>query len=214
MDDSGRAGSRPIRTTVWLARHGQTQWAVDDQFNGLADTELTERGRAQARGLAARLSGRPLAAVYCSTLRRTVETASIVAEPHGLTPLPRAALCEVDYGAWDGMPRAAIVAQYPERYAAWAADPAAVAPPEGETGYAALSRSREALSEILADHPGQEVLIVAHKAINRLLLCDLLGLMPRHYRHRLGQQPCALNCVEWRDGEPMVTLLNDVTHCA
>ena len=84
---------------------------------------------------------------------------------------------------------------------------AAIAPAE-----AVLDQAREALRRILSDHPGQEVLIVAHKAINRLLLCDLLGLMPRAYRRRLGQQPCALNCVEWRDGEPMVTLLNDVSH--
>jgi len=199
-------------TTVWLARHGETQWAAEDKFNGLGDIDLTERGRAQARGLAARLRGRPLAAVYCSTLRRTYETACTVAEPHGLAPVPRKALCEVDYGAWDGMPRQQIIAQYPDLYAAWAVDPAAVAPPGGETGYAALSRAREALRRILSDHPGQEVLIVAHKAVNRLLLCDLLGLMPRAYRRRLGQQPCALNCVEWRDGEPMVTLLNDVSH--
>jgi broad specificity phosphatase PhoE len=201
-----------MRTVIWLARHGETQWAAEDKFNGLADTDLTERGREQARGLAARLGGRPLAAVYCSTLRRTYETACIVAEPHGLAPLPRKALREIDYGVWDGVPRTEIVAQYPDRYAAWVADPAAVAPPDGETGYAALSRSREALNQILAYHPSQEVLIVAHKGIIRLLLCDLLGWMPRDYRRRLGQQPCALNRVEWRDGEPMVTLLNDVSH--
>ena len=61
-----------------------------------ADTDLTERGREQARGLAGRLSGRPLAAVYCSTLRRTIETATIAAAPHGLAPLPREALREID----------------------------------------------------------------------------------------------------------------------
>jgi broad specificity phosphatase PhoE len=110
------------------------------------------------------------------------------------------------------MSRQQIVERYPEQWAARVADPAAVAAPGGETGYAALSRSREALHQIVAYHPGQEILIVAHKAINRLLLCDLLGMTPRDYRRRLGQQPCALNCVEWHDGEPMVTLLNDVCH--
>jgi broad specificity phosphatase PhoE len=106
------------------------------------------------------------------------------------------------------------VDQYPDLYAAWVADPAALAPPGGETGYAALSRSMETLRELAADHAGQEILIVAHKGINRLLLCDLLGVMPRGYRDRLGQEPCALNCVEWRDGEPMVTLLNEKNHAA
>ena len=201
-----------MRTVVWLARHGETLWAAEDRFNGLGDVDLTERGRAQAQGLAARLRDRPLAAVYCSTLRRTIETAAIAAAPHGLEPQPREALREVDYGAWDGMSRRAIVERYPDQYAAWAADSAALAAPGGETGYAALARAHAALREILAHHAGQEVLIVAHKALNRLLLCDLLGIMPRYARLRLGQQPCALNCVEWRDDGPMVTLLNDVSH--
>jgi broad specificity phosphatase PhoE len=202
-----------MNTIAWLVRHGETQWAAEDKFNGLGDTDLTERGQAQARGLAARLRGQPIAAAYCSTLRRTIETATIVAAPHGLAPLPREALREVDYGAWDGMPRQEIVAHYRDAYAAWAIDPAGVAPPGGETGYAALSRARTALRQIVDCHSGQEVLIVAHKAINRLLLCDVLGMMPRDYRRRLCQQPCALNCIEWHDGEPMVTLLNDVGHC-
>jgi probable phosphoglycerate mutase len=198
-----------------LARHGETQWAVEDKFNGLADTDLTDRGREQARGLAARLSPRPIAAVYCSTLKRTIETAAIVAAPHGLDPQPREALRELDFGVWDGMSRQEIVEQYPEEWAARVADPAAVAAPGGETGYAALARSRKALRQIVASCQEQEVLeilIVAHKAINRLLLCDVLGIAARDYRRRLGQRPCALNCIEWRDGEPMVTLLNDVCH--
>ena len=201
-----------MKTVVWLARHGETQWAAEDKFNGLGDIDLTEQGRQQARALAVRLSGRPIAAAYCSTLRRTIETAALVAEPHGLEPQPLKALHEVDYGVWDGMPRQQIIAQYPELYAAWVADPASVAPPGGETGYAALSRSREALRQIVASCPGREVLIVAHKGINRLLLCDLLGIMPRHYRDRLGQQPCALNRIEWADGSAMLALLNDVSH--
>jgi len=203
-----------MNTIVWLARHGETQWAAEDKFNGLGDIELTERGRAQARGLAARLSDRPIAAVYCSTLRRAIETATIAAKPHGLEPQPHEALRELDFGVWDGMSRQQIIEQYPEEWAARVADPAAVAAPGGETGYAALSRAREALLQIVAscrEQEVQEVLIVAHKAINRLLLGDVLGIAARDYR-RLGQQPCALNCIEWQDGEPMVALLNDVCH--
>ena len=200
----------PVKTVVWLVRHGETQWAAEDRFNGLGDIDLTERGRQQARRLAARLSAKPIAAIYCSSLRRCRETASILAAPHGLRPIPQDALVELDFGAWDGMLRGEIVAQYPDRWAAWVADPATTAPPGGETAYAALSRAAVALHQIVDRHPGQEVVVVAHKAINRLLLCDLLGIMPRHYRSRLGQRPCALNRIEWQDRRAMVTLINDV----
>jgi broad specificity phosphatase PhoE len=201
-------------TTVWLARHGETQWAAEDRYNGLGDIPINERGRAQARSLAERLRNESLAAVYCSSLHRCVETATIVAQPHGLDPLPRDAFVEVDYGAWDGMLRQEIVAQYPDLYAAWVKDPATVLPPGGESGYHALVRAAVALQQVVAQHAGQAVLVVAHKAINRLLLCDVLGIPPRLYRARVGQSPCALNRIEWYDDAPMVTLLNDTSHYA
>jgi probable phosphoglycerate mutase len=202
----------PMKTVVWLVRHGESLWAAEDRFNGRGDVDLTERGRRQARRLADRLSARPIAALYSSPLRRCLETASLLAAPHGLQPIPVEDLAELDFGLWDGMLRGEIVAQYPEQWAAWVADPATVAPPGGETAYAALSRAAAALRRIVARQAGQEIVVVAHKAINRLLLCDLLGIPPRTYRARLGQRPCALNCIEWEDGQAMVTLVNDVCH--
>ncbi len=201
-----------MTTVVWLARHGETRWAAEDRYNGRADTELSERGRRQARQLAARLSREPVAAVYCSSLNRCTETASFVAERHGLMPRPVADLVEVDYGAWDGMLRTEILARYAELYAAWKADPASVLPPGGESGYSVLARALPALHGIVAAHPDHTVVVVAHKAVNRLLLCDLLGIPPRLYRARIGQLPCALNRIEWHGREPMLTLLNDTSH--
>jgi broad specificity phosphatase PhoE len=198
-------------TTVWLARHGETEWAAKDIYNGRGDIALNAHGRVQARQLARRLRAEPLAAVYCSSLQRCVETATIVAEPHGLKPEPSPAFVEVDYGVWDGMPRAEMVAQYPDLYAAWVEDPASVLPPGGESGYQVLGRAVPALQQVVDRHRGQAVLIIAHKATNRLLLCHILGIPPCTYRKRLGQLPCALNKIEWHDGEPMVTLLNDVS---
>lgn len=136
----------------------------------------------------------------------------MVARPHGLEPVLCPDLVEIDFGAWDGMLRSEIVARYPELYAAWRHDPAGVPAPGGEPGYAALARAAPAVYEIVGRHAGQAILIVAHKAINRLLLCHWLDLPPRFYRSRLGQLPCALNCIEWLDGEPMVTLVNDTAH--
>jgi broad specificity phosphatase PhoE len=201
-------------TTVWLARHGVSPWAAEDRYNGLGDISITERGQVQAQSLSERLRDEPLAAVYCSSLRRCVETATIVAQPHGLTPIRREAFVEVDYGAWDGMLRREIVAHYSDLYAAWVKDPATALPPGGESGYHALARAAVVLQQVVSQHAGQPVLIVAHKAINRLLLCDVLGIPPRLYRARIGQAPCALNCIEWHGDVPMVTLLNDTSHCS
>jgi len=201
-----------MKTTVFLVRHGETQWTVEDRFNGHTDMSLTDYGRSQAKHLALRLGEESIIAAYCSPLRRCVETATLVAEPHIITPIIRDGLVELDYGAWDGMPRQEIAVQYPDEWTAWVKDPAVVAPPQGETGYAALTRSVAVLREIVVQHVGQAILVVAHKAINRLLLCEILGIPPRNYRSRIEQFACALNCIEWHNDEPLVTLVNDTSH--
>jgi broad specificity phosphatase PhoE len=166
----------------------------------------------QAQQLADRMAGEPLAAVYCSSLQRTTQTARTIARRHGLVPVPCDGLVEIDYGEWDGLLRTEIVAQYKALYRHWVDDPAVVVPPGGESGYRALGRAAETLREIVARHQGAVVLVVAHKAINRLLLCHVLGVPARYYRARIGQEPCALKCITWRVYGPMVTLMNDTSH--
>lgn len=203
-----------MSTMVWLARHGETTWAAEGRYNGRAESQLTDRGQKEARGLADRLAREPLRAVYCSSLQRTLETARIVAQQHDLVPMPCDGLVEVDYGAWDGLLRAEIVAEYGDLYQRWRHDPAVVVPPGGESGYCALARAAEALRGIVTHHEGESLLVIAHKAINRLLLCHVLGVPARHYRARIGQRPCALNCIEWNESGPIVTLMNDTSHYA
>jgi probable phosphoglycerate mutase len=199
-------------TNLWLARHGETVWTVEDRFNGWADTRLTERGRMQAKRLAEWLKDEPIKAAYCSPLSRCAETAELAAEPHQLTSVVDPALKELDYGAWDGLARPDIVAQYPAEWTAWVDDPARQSAPSGESGYDTLARVKLVVTRIIEAHAGETVLVVAHKAVNRLLLCHILGVPPRDYRRRIGQLPCALNCIRWIDGEPLVTLMNSTAH--
>jgi alpha-ribazole phosphatase/probable phosphoglycerate mutase len=119
---------------------------------------------------------------------------------------------ELNYGVWDSMARNDIIAQYPEVWAAWVRDPAGVAAPDGESGYDVLARVVPAIKKLVTRHAGEEFLVVAHKAVNRLFLCNALGVPARDYRRRIGQSACALNCIEWIDGEPRVTLMNSTAH--
>ena len=74
-------------TRVFLVRHGATVLTSEDRFAGATDVDLSAEGRAQATRLAERLRDDDMAAVYCSPLRRTRDTAALIAAPHGLTPL-------------------------------------------------------------------------------------------------------------------------------
>src|SRR5262245_14710736 len=84
-----------MTTRLFLIRHGATTVASEDRFAGSIDVELSDVGRGQARALAERLADDEIAAVYCSPMKRTVETASIVARPHGLAPITKDGLREI-----------------------------------------------------------------------------------------------------------------------
>jgi probable phosphoglycerate mutase len=200
-------------TTIFLIRHGATVLTREDRFAGSTDVELSDEGRSEVARLGKRLATTKLSAIYCSDLRRTVDTANAIAGPHGLTPLPRPSLREIDHGHWEKQLLREVIANHPAEYQAWEADPLLVAPPGGETGLGVLARSLPELGRIVTDHPNQSVAVVSHKATNRLLLCSILGIDPRLYRERLGQYPACLNIIEFRDNmRGRVTLMNDISH--
>jgi broad specificity phosphatase PhoE len=204
-----------VTTTIFLIRHGATVLSREERFAGSSNVALSEEGIHQAQCLSKRLATRRIAAVYCSDMLRTVHTASLIAAPHGLTPIQRSTLREIDHGHWEGMLHKDVEEQFAAEYLSWEADPLLTAPPGGETGLNVLARSQPELRRIVVDHPGQTVIVVSHKATNRLLLCAILGIEPRMYRLRLSQDTACLNAIEFRDSvNGCVVLMNDISHYA
>jgi len=202
-----------VTTRLYLIRHAVTKLAAEDRFSGAKNVPLSEEGRYQAGHLAKRLAAFRPAAIYCSPLERTVETAAIVGGPHALTPLPRDGLREIGHGHWEGLNRAEVKEKYPGEIEAWDADPFGYAPDRGETGEAVLARALPVMREIVSAHTDQSVFVVSHKATNRLIIGHYLGIELRGYRDRLDQQPACLNILDFRDTvRARLMLLNDVSH--
>jgi broad specificity phosphatase PhoE len=200
-------------TRVFLVRHGATVLSAEDRFAGVTDVELSEEGREQARRLADRLSGEKIAAVYASPLGRTIETARILAAPHDLQVQTCDGFREISHGHWEGMKRREVEEKFPEEMAEWEKDPYTFAPEGGESGLAVTARALPALIDLVREHPGENILIVSHKATIRLLLSSLLGFDPRRYRDNLDQKPAALNIVDFRNPtRARLTLFNDTSH--
>ena len=200
-------------TRLLLVRHGATQLTAEDRFSGAVGVDLSDEGRGQARALARRLAGEKISAVYCSPLSRTVETAAILAEPHGLPVGHRDGLREISHGRWEGLTRPDVERRFPDEYAAWESDPFTFAPEGGESGVAVLARALPVIREIVVAHEGDNVLVVSHKATLRLLLSSLLGFDARGYRDRLDQSPACLNVVDFNGPvRARLMLFNDVSH--
>lgn len=206
----------PTSTTrVFLVRHGATTLTAEDRFAGSSNPPLSEEGREQARRLATRLAGQGLRAVVSSPRDRALETATILAAPHGLAVQTDEDLREIDHGHWEGLTRRDVEARFPDEAAAWEEDPYTFAPAGGESGLMVTARALPSLIGLVRRHAGEHVLVVSHKATIRLLLGSLLGFDPRRYRDALDQSPAALNIVDFRDSvHARLTLFNDVAHYA
>ena len=202
-----------MATRVYLIRHGATDLSSEDRFSGGTEVDLSSQGRWQAERLAQRLADDRITAIYCSPMRRTVETATIIAQPHQLTPILRGELREIHHGRWETLQRAQVEKLYPDEYAAWQTDPFTFAPVDGESGLSVMARALPVVREIVVKHDNENVALVSHKATIRLLISSLLGFDARGYRDRLDQSPACLNILDFRDPvHARLMLFNDVSH--
>ncbi len=200
-------------TRIFLVRHGATQLSSEDRFAGAVDVELSDEGKLQAQKLAERLADDPIAAVYCSPMTRTIQTATYLARPHNLPLIQRDGLREINHGHWEEMRRADVETQFSEEYASWEEDPFTFAPDGGEAGVNVIARALPIIRQIVIEHRGQNVLVVSHKATLRLLISSLLGFDARGYRDRLDQSPACLNVLDFKDPvRARLMLFNDVSH--
>jgi broad specificity phosphatase PhoE len=155
---------------LYIARHGETEWNVQHKLQGWTDIPLDETGRTQAAALAESLKGVHIDAIYSSTLSRSRDTARTVAGT-ALTVKSLDGLRERNYGHFQGGSDADP--QYVKRMSVWddRLD-------DGESLNQLLARTRDSLVQIRREHPAGNVLIVAHRITNQMLLRALLDLTP------------------------------------
>jgi probable phosphoglycerate mutase len=194
-----------------LLRHGETPLSVEKRFSGRGDPELSDRGRAQARAAAERLSGWDVAAVLSSPLSRARQTAAAVAEVAGLDVVVDDALVETDFGEWEGHTFGEVAAAWPEEMSRWLSSPD-IAPPGGESFTATFSRVRAARDRIASAYAGRTVVVVSHVTPIKSMLRDAVEAPPQAL-YRMHLDPASLSQVDWyADGAGVVRLLNDTGH--
>jgi len=199
-------------TKIILVRHGHVEGISPERFRGRADLELTQLGRRQAEETAARIAASwTPAALYSSPLSRCRVTGEAIGRRFGLTPLPLLELIDIDYGKWQGQSPEDVRRKSPEALATWYRSPQWAAIPGGENLQEVLTRTVAALRKVTAGHPKDTVVIVGHDSVNRVILLHVLDLPLSRY-WRLGQDPCAINEIDFSDGEFTVRSINGTDH--
>jgi probable phosphoglycerate mutase len=167
------ASEQPGATRVVLVRHAVTAETGKLLTGRNAGVDLTEEGRAQAKAAAALLADLPVAAVYASPMERTVQTAEILAEPHGLPVQAAPGLLEVDYGEWSGQALQDLAKT--DLWKTVQAAPSRAAFPAGEGMHAMAARAVQAVEELVTAHPGELVVAVSHADVIKAVAAHYLG---------------------------------------
>ena len=161
---------------LFAARHGQTQWNVDNKICGVTDVPLTEEGWAQARALAEKTVDLELDLVICSTMLRAKQTASAVAEKLNIPVIEDARLVEQNYGIYEGMDRKTAGFLENKRHFA-------VRYPGGESMMDVAHRIYGLLEDVKREHDGKNVLLVCHGGILRLVRSYFETMTNEEYFH-------------------------------
>lgn len=203
---------------ILLVRHGETDWNRDKRFQGQIDIPLNDSGRAQSDKAAAFLKDVAIDVAVTSPMLRPKETAEIILKHHPqITLETEPLLMEIAHGLWEGKLEAEIEADYAETLDQWKVAPEKVQMPEGENLQQVWDRAIAAWEKILANADTERpttILVVAHDAINKALLCYLTGLEPKHF-WSFKQGNGAVSVIDYpkgRDRRPMIQALNITTH--
>lgn len=203
-----------------LVRHGETDWNRQKRFQGQIDVPLNDNGRSQSNQAAAYLKAVPIRYAVTSPMLRPKETAEIILQHHPDVQLElEDNLREISHGLWEGKLESEIEAEFPGELHRWQATPEVVQMPDGENLQQVWERAIAAWNTILQTahnrtEPGI-TLVVAHDAVNKALLCHLLGLGPAHFWN-FKQGNGAVSVIDYAgaNSQPVLTCMNSTAHLA
>lgn len=198
MTDAART---PLAARMWLVRHGETEWARLGRHTGRTDVPLTELGREQAMGVAARLAGRPFVMVLSSPLSRALETARLAGFADRVETTDD--LLEWDYGADEGRTTAEIRLDRPG-WTIWRDGPK-----RGETGAQVARRVDRVIARVRERGAG-DTLVFAHGHVLRVLAARWLGAHATS-GSLFALSTATLSILGWEREQPVIERWNDTT---
>ena len=203
-----------MMTELILIRHGQTHANVAGHWEGWSDSALTPSGQVQAEAVAHYLAAErgKITAIYASPLHRALQTAHIIGTVLVLQPDIVDDLKEINFGALNGITLEGMAAQYPALFARWKN--------RGDMEFKWLGGEQRAdffrrvalaCDHILALHPSDSVVIVAHGGTLRACLAHLLpGQVGQWWDYTLDN--CGVTRVSVTVRNARLVVLNDNAH--
>ena len=197
-----------MTNTIYLVRHGQTNWNILGKTQGHGNSDLTEKGIDQAKDLADAMVKYPIDYIYSSDLGRAVQTAEIIADKFDKEVIATPSLREMGFGEWEGLLIKEIQEKYGDVYKTWRNEPHLAEIPGGETLHIIKERTDKFLKE---KYDGKHIVLVTHSVTARVILLSVLNSSVENI-YRINQGNTALNVIEFRNYGPVVIKMNDTSH--
>ena len=199
-------------TEFVMLRHGQTADNVAGILQGHRNTPLDDTGRSQARMAAGRLAGTHFDAIYASDLLRAFETARIIGEAVGVTPVPTAGLREWHMGELEGHFSKELWKSHFEIMNCFLEDKGDIPVPGGESRYTFEKRVVDSLEKIADAHVGQRVIIVTHTGVLHAVFKHIIGPIGAGKFQPLCSNVAYNSAYRSADGRWRLRCWNDVSH--
>jgi broad specificity phosphatase PhoE len=198
-------------TKVYVVRHGQTAWNLEEVFRGRMDIPLDETGKKEVHLAGEALKYETLHAIYSSPLSRSMETAENIAKFQDIQVTPLEAIIDISYGEWEGVSLIEVQKKYPDLYGLWLQEPHSITFPGGESLEQVRVRTRNAIDDLLEKHENENIALVAHRVPNKVICCSLLGIDNSNF-WRIQQDTASTNLFVYKDGQWIISYLNDTSY--
>jgi len=199
-----------------LVRHGETNWNLEGRFQGQIDIPLNNNGKEQAAAAGSFLSSLHIDKAFSSSMSRPRETAEAILTFHPDIKIKLLkGLVEIGHGLWEGKLESEIKEEWSELLETWQNQPERVQMPQGENIQTVWSRSVASWKQICSNLTSRETaLVVAHDAVNKTILCHLLGLSPSDiWTIKQGNGCVSIIDISNEPSQPdVVTCLNLTSH--
>lgn len=195
---------------LFLVRHGATIWNEQHRYVSRTDLDLSPLGNKQAEKIAKKLFGLPVEVFFTSPLKRSQETAEIIADPFKLEPIVLSELTEIDFGQWEGLTYEEIKQRFDDRIDRWLDDAGSVTIPGGED-WTKFRRRTAAFLSSAASRPEKIGVAVTHGGVIKAMVNQILNLKQSAYKRFLLSN-ASITAVGFANGEPYLIFLNDTSH--
>ncbi|MCR8656696.1 histidine phosphatase family protein [Paenibacillus endoradicis] len=199
-------------TTIYVTRHGQTEWNIQKRFQGHNDSPLTERGIKQAAWLGESLQHQKIDLIYTSSSQRAIKTAEIVKGHRDIPIEISEAFKEINLGVWEGITQEEAKNNFTLQFYNFWNDPEAFQVENSETFQQVSDRAIKKLDEIIHNNKGKSILIITHTVVIKMVMAYFEQSVTKNIWHPPYIHPTCLSKIEINKENSSILQHGDMSH--